>query len=141
MKKSKQEIISHEILRNKKLKITPSRVAILDILISQHSPLSVEDIEKALDIDVNTSTIYRTLEVLSLNNVLYQTDFRDGKIYYEYQQSHHHHIVCKKCGKKEGVSLCVESYIPEILKSSKKFNKVEDHMLEFFGVCKKCEIK
>jgi len=130
--------MSETLLSEKGFKITPSRVAILRLLLEGKTPMTVEDIQKSLTSTINKTTIYRALSDFVECRILSQTDFRDGKIYYEYQDYHHHHVVCTMCGLKEEVDICIEASIPKIKKESKQFNEISDHMLEFFGVCMKC---
>lgn len=56
-----------ERLKNSGLKTTKSRKAILDILIRSNQPMAAEQIFLELKeecIDINLSTVYRTLETL-----------------------------------------------------------------------------
>jgi len=138
MKKSKSHLQSENILREKNFRVTPSRVALLEILIDLHDPVTVEDIEKKLTKKINKTTIYRALDDFLKKGILSQTHFRDGKTYYEYQAHHHHHIVCTSCGIKEEVSMCIQSSLPTVNRQSKKFSNIHDHILEFFGVCNAC---
>jgi len=128
-----------EILIKNNFKITKGRVGVLGILKKEHKPLSIDEINKSLGNFINLTTIYRILEKFVEKGILYQTDFRDGKSYYEYQDSHHHHIVCTKCGKKEGVDICVKDGLKKASENSKAFSSIKSHVLEFFGICKKCE--
>jgi len=138
MKKSKHKTKSETLLAEKGFKVTPSRVEILTVLLSEKTPMTVEDIQKKIINEINKTTIYRALSDFVEKKVLNQTDFRDGKIYYEYQEHHHHHVVCTSCGVKEEVAICIESSVPQIKKQSKSFDEINDHILEFFGVCKNC---
>ncbi|MEX0689827.1 MAG: transcriptional repressor, partial [Candidatus Paceibacterota bacterium] len=79
-----------------------------------------------------------TLDKLVAKNIIYKTNFGDAESYFEYQRNHHHHIICSSCGKREEVRSCLEKSFKEIEKELKKFNKVNSHMLELFGVCKVC---
>lgn len=137
MKKHKQQTIT-ELLREHGFKATPGRLALLTLLMQSQEPLTVEDMTHKLSQKINTATIYRALDQFVQKGMLYQTHFRDGKTYYEYQQQHHHHIVCTNCGDKEEVSVCFDSMTSTVQKSSKKFTEIKDHILEFFGTCKKC---
>mgnify|MGYP000689594751 CR=1 FL=1 len=130
---------NQEILRHAGLKVTKNRLAVLDLLVRSKKPLSVEDIFKKLK-NADQVTIYRILNQFVLNDIIYQTDFRSGKAYFEFQDHHHHHIVCKSCGDLEEVEVCLpEKFIEKVQKSSSKFKKVSDHALEFFGTCGKCD--
>ncbi|MEZ4103205.1 MAG: Fur family transcriptional regulator [Candidatus Paceibacterota bacterium] len=138
MKKIKQEKEIGNILKNNGFKVTPSRVRILEILKEKHSPMTVEDICFLVQNETNKTTVYRALDDFSKKGIIYQTHFRDGKTYFEFQDHHHHHIVCTSCGVKEGISFCVGDIIKKIPKHSKRFTKINDHVLEFFGICQKC---
>jgi Fur family ferric uptake transcriptional regulator len=130
---------NQEILKSVGMKVTKNRLAVLDLLVTSKKPLSVEDIFKKLK-TADQVTIYRILNQFVLNDVVYQTDFRSGKAYFEFQDHHHHHIVCKSCGDLEEVEICLpEKFIEKVQKSSSKFRKVSDHALEFFGTCGKCD--
>jgi len=136
--KSKEE--AEGILRSKKMKITLPRVEILAFLMDKKKPITTEEIQKGISGVANLTTTYRTLELFTQKNIVHQADFRDGSVYYEYQTHHHHHVVCVSCGDKESISICVEHAIPVIIKSSKKFTSINDHALEFFGICKICSV-
>ena len=138
MKKSKPEQPIADLLRSAGFKVTPARLALLEILMTKCAPLTVEDIAAQMPTGINATTIYRALDQFAQAGLVHQTHFRDGKTYYEYQSHHHHHIVCTGCGVKEEISLCVESSLSRVIKESKKFNHVQDHILEFFGVCQDC---
>jgi Fe2+ or Zn2+ uptake regulation protein len=136
--KSKSQVKIEDILRKANLKITISRMEILSFLMKTKKPVIVEDVQVGINNAVNLTTTYRTLEQFVQKNIVCQTDFRDGKVYYEYQTHHHHHIVCTICGDTEEVAVCIEEQIPVLVKSSKKFVSVDDHVLEFFGTCTTC---
>ncbi len=138
MKKSNSTIHIEELLREKKFKVTPSRVALLTLLMQKRSPVSVEEIQDLLENKINKTTTYRALDDFVGKKLLSQTHFRDGKTYYEYQDHHHHHIVCTSCGEKEKISLCIESSLPQVSKQSQKFDIINDHILELFGLCNIC---
>jgi Fur family ferric uptake transcriptional regulator len=122
------------------LKITTERLLVLQTLINLSEPASVEKVSSLLKKDVNESTVYRILDRLTQHGLLYQSNFRDSKAYYEYQEKHHHHITCTSCGQQEHISVCLPpSTEKAILKKSKIFCQPLHHTLEFFGICKKCE--
>ncbi len=138
MKKSKSEVIAQELLSKAGLKITKARSYILGFLVEQKHPITIEKIIETVVPHANMVTVYRTLETLAEKDIISQTSFRDGKTYFEYQTTHHHHLVCNNCGLKEEVRHCVEQAVPKILRTSKKFSSINDHLLEFFGTCNEC---
>jgi Fur family ferric uptake transcriptional regulator len=126
------------LLQKHKLRATQPRLQILSTMHTSSEPMSMDVLQAKLHDQLDTSTLYRSLKKLVKHGLVYQTHFRDGKTYYEYQNHHHHHIVCTDCGVKEAVSLCVADQYATILDTTKKFAHVDDHMLEFFGLCRTC---
>lgn len=122
-------------------KLTSARVEILKIL-SSTNPLSAQEVfeilkMKGLNTDLVTS--YRTLELFNDLGFVQKIQFEDNVARYELieKQSHHHHLVCIKCGKREDIALDELPFIRQIQKQSAF--KVQRHALEFFGFCEKCQ--
>lgn len=135
-----------KILKDKNLRITKSRILILDFFQKVSKPLDVNSIKSYLKkskININESTIYRILSVFVKQGILKIIEFGEGKSRYELTSSpHHHHLVCKNCGYIQDIQSKqlhkVINYISN--KASKNLNfKIEDHQVEFFGKCKKCQ--
>lgn len=131
---------TEQILKSLKLKITPARVAVLELLSISDKPLSVEDIYKKLARkDINNVTVYRTLASFKEKGLVKEVYLNKDFVSYELAAHHHHHIVCNGCGDIEDIDLCLDNQtVSGITKQSKKFSSIEDHSLEFFGTCKKC---
>lgn len=127
------------ILKENNLKNTKGHFAVLEVLMKEKHPLTVEDINKNIKIKLNLTTLYRILEKFSDKRIIYQTTFLDGKSYFEYQHQHHHHITCKNCGVRNKIDFCVSNKINKIDLTKTNFNKISDHILEFFGMCNKCQ--
>lgn len=126
-------------------KLTNQRKAVIEVLIeNEHQFLSAEDIfikskEKCSQTDL--STIYRNLDVLENIGIIHRTNMDMGSSLYQITCSsgHHHHIICKICGKTGVIDFCP---IDDI-KSSITLNDftVTDHKIELYGYCKNCSIK
>jgi len=96
------------------------------------------------------TTVYRTLELLTVMGELNKFDFGDGRARYELiegsDQEHHHHLVCTECKRIINYSDFVDEEL-EFLKSaekglSKKYNfKIKNHIIQFYGLCDKCANK
>lgn len=128
------------IIKSTGLKATKGRVAVLSLLYKEAHPMTVDEIFRK-NKDIDYVTVHRILKNFVKKGVVYQTDFRDGKAYFEFQDEnhHHHHLVCTNCGNKESVSVCIgDSMYTKVKKESKSFSVINSHMLEFFGLCKKC---
>ncbi len=138
MQAGDNKMIVEKILQKSGLKKTKGRVQILGLLVNANKPLSIEEIECLVGTDVHFVTLYRMLHQFAKSGIVYQTDLRKGKVHYELQKKHHHHIVCSICGVQEDVPMCMDALQASVASRSKKFNAIDNHVLEFFGVCKKC---
>ena len=121
------------------LKVTPQRLQVLKLLAEVQKPVSIAELQKKAQLD--SVTLYRSLETLVGKSLVRPVDLRHGHTDYELvsEGKHHHHIVCEKCGAIEDFDWCPETNLKnKILTNTKSFAKLTDHSLEFFGVCKKC---
>lgn len=126
------------LIKEAGLKITRGRVSVLEFLYKNNEPVSIDVIRKKIK-NIDNVTIYRILNNFVEKGIVYQTNFRDGKAYFEYQEKHHHHLVCTNCGLKESLDICIDKDIYQnVIKKSKSFGFIKTHMLEFFGLCNKC---
>lgn len=131
-----------KILRSLNLKITPKRLALLDILMNESSYLSPEEIWKKMKKQFNRiglPTVYRNLEELAEGDVITKVTHPDRKLYYFLckNKSHHHHFVCLSCRTVEDIHFCA---INELQKEVKKklSGKVVSHILQVNGFCRNC---
>lgn len=141
MKQTPKSNLALKTLSEYKLSVTKPRVAILTALIEAGAPVSVDILQKKVGSTANYVTFYRVLKQFVHVGIVHQTDFREGKSYYEYQRDghHHHHITCMECGMREDTDDCHETdEYKHVLSHSRKFKTISSHTLEFFGVCKHC---
>ncbi len=132
-------------------RFTRLREFILDILKKKEGHLSVDDIYSALTIKcsgVNLTTVYRNLEILVELGIVEKFDFGDGRARFELidekiqeDECGHHHLVCKKCGKiMDFECSSIDKHKSEIEAVENKYNfKIEDHLVQFRGLCSKCK--
>lgn len=128
------------ILKGYGFKITPARLFVLNLFEKSGKPLSAEGIiTKSVLEKINNVTIYRILTSFEEAKIIRRVDLRKDSTYYELASCHHHHLVCNRCGDIEDVEVCIpETLSKAVVKSSKKFSSIDDHSLEFFGICKNC---
>lgn len=124
-------------------KVTQQRKVILEVLsLNDSTMLSVEDIieqSKKIYNKINMSTVYRNLEILEELGLLCIVSGDDGVTLYKLISSteHHHHMVCKNCGKTESIEFCPLDMFQKISKE-KNFD-LTDHKLELYGYCSNCK--
>jgi len=96
---------------------------------------------------IGLSTIYRTLELLVRAGFLNQIFIGDGQCRYEFQTAekdkHHYHLICNKCGKIIDYNDFLEEELEFVKKAEEKAAGkysfiVQDHNIDFFGLCKDC---
>lgn len=129
-------------MREKGFRKSRSREGILRTLAMSKNPLSVAMILDALKKEkapFNKTTIYREIAFLVRLGHIKELQIRNGGALYEMDMSHHHHLVCTGCGEVRHIdlkdSLCREE---GRLAKEEKFI-IREHVLEFFGVCCKCQ--
>lgn len=133
----------HDVLKHLKqegYKLTQPRREILEVLSS--NPLSAQEISDTLmkkGSEVDLVTIYRTLELFNKLGFTRKIQFEEKTSRYELiaGQKHHHHLVCQECGDVKDVPVNEKGLIKKVEHQSKF--KVQRHVLEFFGLCLKCQ--
>lgn len=128
------------VIRNANLRVTGPRMAILKALSVECEPLDAGAIYKKLKNNrVNLVTIYRTLSILDRVGLIRRVDLRRDSVFYEIGGGHHHHLTCRTCNRIEQLKTCeIDGYSKKIISNSREFDRILDHSLEFFGLCKAC---
>ncbi len=88
-------------LRTLGFRVTAQRMAILHVLRHSHghlSPLQVYAEARMSAPALTRSTVYRTLEFLAANGMVWQTTGANGHMAYELAEGNHNHLVCRDCG-------------------------------------------
>ncbi len=129
-------------LKASALKMTNQRKAIIDVLLAEQTRLlSVEEIHQKLvkqGEKMNITTVYRNLETLEGVGLLHATILDDNVMYYKIScdHGHHHHLICRNCGKIEVIDYCPLTEIYPLTRQKGFF--IESHKLEVYGLCKDC---
>ena len=133
-------------------RLTVPREAILGVLHKTSKHLSAEDIYLAVHKvypAVGLTTIYRTLELLTQMGLVFKFDFGDGKARYELAEGpkgveHHHHLICTSCNRVIDYSDFIDEEADLLKKTeeglSRKYNfEINNHIFQFYGLCKDCK--
>lgn len=132
-----------ELLKEKRIKITKGRVEILNILKNSESSLSAEKIYQIYrynNININLSTVYRTLDLFEENEIIEKITLNDGVFSYKLRgKTHRHHLECDICHKEVEIP-CPMLQIEELVQNSTGFT-LTDHDLVMKGVCSDCKNK
>jgi Fur family transcriptional regulator, ferric uptake regulator len=128
-------------LREAGFRATPGRIAILELLKLASRPQSTQEIMKGLRKEkLDQATVYRMLEAFKEKGIVRAIHLGHDHVDYELTDpKDHHHLICTKCDKVEDVQGCdLEALSKSTLKNSKNFSEINQHSLEFFGICKAC---
>jgi len=121
--------------------MTPQRMMIASAIEASDGHISAEEIYAQVITrypQVNISTVYRTLELLTQLGLVTDTDFGEGRVrYHPVGKGHHHHLVCQECGGITDLDEIVLSPLKLILLRQYGFSADLRH-LAIFGRCKKC---
>lgn len=132
-----------EYLRDIGIKVTKARINILHILKESNKSLTAEDIHRMLyndKINIDLSTIYRTLENFYKNSIINRWYLDDGRYSYSLKMNGHKHLIkCSICNKEVEYE-CPMPQIKELIKKEVGFYVTcGDIILE--GVCDNCKKK
>ena len=129
-------------LREKEFRITPQRLAILNILASNDKHPSVETIYEKVKGDFPTTslaTVYKTLIVMKEIGEVLELGFSDGSNRYDGNKPYPHpHLICTKCRSILDPDLSAVNHMAKELARETGF-KIMSHRLDFFGVCPRCQ--
>ena len=129
------------LLRTHGYRVTLGKLSLLETLAKSKRPLATQDIVHEMQGSLNQGTIYRALESLVNAGIVRRVDMQHAHAHYELaaNRAHHHHLICKKCGRVEDIEQCdVTAIEKKVVKKSAAFASITEHSLEFFGLCKKC---
>lgn len=121
---------------------TRPREHISSILRGERRFFSAAEVHRALTqrhARVALSTVYRTLERLREKGEATSRVAEDGEATYMLCEPahHHHHAICKSCGRVEDVDCAAVEQFAETLRTYHGF-ELHAHAMEFYGRCSAC---
>jgi len=129
------------LLKEKGLKVTPQRLAIINFLKNTKEHPSAETIYKKLSSDFPTmslATVYKTLEMLKNIGLIQEINVGEGSFRYDANTSSHSHVICLSCGKVEDLE---DLQLKNVLEEAKKHTEYDlvEQRLYFYGYCPTCQ--
>ncbi|MFC1935210.1 Fur family transcriptional regulator [Chloroflexota bacterium] len=130
-----------EALKDRGYRVTPQRVVVLEAIEASDGHISAEELHaqaRARYPRVNISTVYRTLELLKELRLVAEADLGGGRFrYHPVGKAHHHHLICRKCGKVRDIDVSVLQLLQDELRVQNGFDAELGHM-GIFGTCIDC---
>jgi len=136
------EHIFREYLRDRGLKYTPERRAVLHEVMSNEQHFEAEQLLITLRQSgqrVAKATIYRTLPLLVNCGIIKQVQFGDNLARYEHVLGHepHDHMVCRRCRRIIEFDSGDVERLRTILAAQHKFHAMA-HRFQITGLCWEC---
>ncbi len=137
-----------QLLKGEKIRITPAREAVLDVILKAGRPLSHQEIESNPKVkNLNRVTIYRALAILKEKGIINKIQSADGIWHFcghtqktkkksKKCSGNHIHFLCCKCNQ---MSCLPEQPLPWI--NAPMGAKILSKQLLVTGHCAKCEKK
>jgi Fe2+ or Zn2+ uptake regulation protein len=130
-------------IRESGLKLTPQRLAIVDVLIEKNllhpSARVIYDAAKRRTKRLSLSTVYFTLNELSKHGIIKTLEFDKMENRYEGNVTDHINLVCKECHAIIDYKIPVAIDSREVTRNTKFW--VTETRLEYYGYCQKCRKK
>ena len=135
---NKEDLISQ--LREKGLKVTPQRLAVIDALVKSRklhpgASLIYKEARKKTK-SVSLSTVYATLKEFSENGLIKSLEFDRMENRYDANLSEHINLICKRCGAIIDYDLPTTVEPRDIVKKSGFV--VTEARMEYYGYCRDC---
>lgn len=130
------------ICKEKSQKLTPLRKKILTMIWESHTPSKAYDLLYRLqqeDLSAKPPTIYRTLDFLQENNLIYKVHRLNAYIGSKYSDVYAPYflLICTKCNEIKETTYPGYNTVLETITQNESFH-VMHKILEMEGICHKC---
>ena len=130
-----------QALHTRGLRLTQSRLAVLQVLAATPEHLKVAEVHRRaqeIDARVGLASVYRTMELLAQMGLVKHVHLDHRHRHYaSITEDHSHHLVCTSCGLAVEFSDCRLERLTRTIARRTDF-EIEGHCMEFFGRCAKC---
>ena len=126
-------------LRDKGLRVTQQRVAVLEFLLATPKHPTAEEVGAAVNRLVPTASrasIYNVLHSLRESGLIDELVVGDAVARYDANLDRHHHFICRACGAVEDVPF--ETFREAPRPRLADGHTVEDYTVTLRGVCPRC---
>lgn len=138
-----------DLLREKGLKVTTQRLAVLTALssgIDRHlTAEEIYELVKAGHPEIGLATVYRTIQLLLELKLIDRIHLDDGCVRYELchvyedgEQHRHHHLICVKCGRVMSFQGDLLDEFEQKMEEKTGF-QILDHDVKLYGYCTDCQ--
>lgn len=130
------------VLKGKRCRLTPQRLAMLRILSKSEGHPSAEQIYEQIRADYPTTsraTIYKTLSLLKNVGQVFEVTFASMGSHYDGNKPYPHpHVICTKCGQILDAEFGPMAGISQEIARQTGY-KITHQQLNFIGLCPECQ--
>jgi Fur family transcriptional regulator, ferric uptake regulator len=129
-----------ELLKRNGLRMTPQRRAIVSEVMRSRGHISPTAVARKVQAEmpgVNASTVYRTLTMLEEVGVLSHSHLESGAEYHRAAEAEHVHLMCRRCGRDEPLSLDEARKLHQLIRRHHGFEADLTHFA-ITGMCAEC---
>jgi len=129
-----------ERLKMSGYKLTPARLAVIEVLETYPDHLSHDQIlKKGREIypQLSRATVYRTIELLVELKLLRSLYLNEPTQRFISADGGHHHLICTGCDAVFEFDNCTVDQLSRELAEQYNF-QIRNHLLEFQGLCEEC---
>ncbi|MBC7549427.1 MAG: transcriptional repressor [Cellulomonas sp.] len=132
---------SANLLRDRHLRVTAARVAVLEVL-AERSHLTTDEVATAVRArigSVSTQASYHVLDTLAAAGLVRRIEIGGSAARYERRVGdNHHHLVCRSCGEVSDVDCPIASG-PCLTTSAPAGYEIDEAEVIFWGTCPRCQ--
>ena len=129
------------IFKEKKLKLTPQRLAVYNYLISTTSHPSADVIYTDIHVQYPTmslATVYKALKTLVDVGLIQEINVGEGNFRYDGNSSPHPHLQCLVCGKVDDFKDLSLDNLNSLAEEHTDY-KIISNKVYFYGYCTDCQ--
>ena len=132
---------TYQYLRDRGVRITPQRQAVLEYLDNTEAHPTAETIYNSLKSrfkGLSLATVYNILHLFRDHGIVMELSYGDSSARFDGNAENHYHITCSRCGKVADYHRDLIQGIEEEAERATGF-KVQYHRVEFVGTCPECQ--
>ena len=122
-------------------RLTRPRRAVAELIGARTGHFTAADLiddARARELGVGRATVFRALELFAELDLLERLELPGGEhAYVPCEPTHHHHVVCARCGRTEEVEDCGMTAVAREVGRRTGF-EIDSHRLELYGRCPDC---
>lgn len=129
------------IFKEKKLKLTPQRLAVYNYLINTTSHPSADIIYTDIHIQYPTmslATVYKALKTLVDVGLIQEINVGEGNFRYDGNAYPHPHLQCLSCGRVDDFKNLILDNLNDLAEKHTDY-KIVSNKVYFYGYCTNCQ--